>query len=175
MHFNSQPHEEADIERWIEDGRKQYFNSQPHEEADWNQQVCIRIFGISTHSLTRRLTKAYGAEGALKAISTHSLTRRLTPTISSGCFFLNISTHSLTRRLTGVAGILLSISMYFNSQPHEEADLFFVDCLLKFIHFNSQPHEEADNGHLPLIRSSSISTHSLTRRLTPFCEYHQPI
>ena len=56
MYFNSQPHEEADIERWIEDGRKQYFNSQPHEEADWNQQVCIRIFGISTHSLTRRLT-----------------------------------------------------------------------------------------------------------------------
>ena len=33
---------------------------------------------ISTHSLTRRLTKDYGASIADTSISTHSLTRRLT-------------------------------------------------------------------------------------------------
>ena len=35
-------------------------------------------------------------------------------------------------------------SQYFNSQPHEEADSLPERNLSPRIHFNSQPHEEAD-------------------------------
>ena len=79
-----------------------HFNSQPHEEADGNSAFGKELgYCISTHSLTRRLTK-FGiycgyywynfnsqpheeADGVLQDthhsptfISTHSLTRRLT-------------------------------------------------------------------------------------------------
>ena len=37
-----------------------------------------------------------------------------------------ISTHSLTRRLTLVNYYHERTCEYFNSQPHEEADLFFL-------------------------------------------------
>ena len=33
-YFNSQPHEEADLEPDAEREWSEYFNSQPHEEAD---------------------------------------------------------------------------------------------------------------------------------------------
>ena len=33
---------------------------------------------------------------------------------------------------------------YFNSQPHEEADIDFLNTRGRSVHFNSQPHEEAD-------------------------------
>ena len=59
------------------------------------------------------------------------------------------------------------ISIYFNSQPHEEADGIFENRITKHCNFNSQPHEEADEsrgGHP--VRTSGISTHSLTKRLT---------
>ena len=36
LHFNSQPHEEADLLRMNTLDLKAYFNSQPHEEADSN-------------------------------------------------------------------------------------------------------------------------------------------
>ena len=60
--------------------RKQgHFNSQPHEEADglvqWTPATDLYI---STHSLTRRLTKSSDMLYVCKHISTHSLTRRLT-------------------------------------------------------------------------------------------------
>ena len=57
--------------------------------------------------------------------------------------------------------------MYFNSQPHEEAD---GDATFKNadyqVHFNSQPHEEADHAKMDRLYDKSISTHSLTKRLT---------
>ena len=56
----------------------------------------------------------------------------------------DISTHSLTRRLTDENSLVESITRYFNSQPHKEADRY---CFAIAI----------------IIR---ISTHSLTRRLT---------
>ena len=57
LHFNSQPHEEADLCCTGRRNQHGYFNSQPHEEADG----FLFFFGfttiiISTHSLTRRLT-----------------------------------------------------------------------------------------------------------------------
>ena len=37
-----------------------------------------------------------------------------------------------------------TIMMYFNSQPHEEADGWESSCCYCRTYFNSQPHEEAD-------------------------------
>ena len=39
--------------------------------------------------------------------------------------------------------------VYFNSQPHKEADNIDEQHIHKGDHFNSQPHKEADvNGHM---------------------------
>ena len=56
--------------------------------------------------------------------------------------------------------------MYFNSQPHKEADLSLLNCLNHSNNFNSQPHKEADGKWEYSKLSENISTHSLTRRLT---------
>ena len=99
-----------------------HFNSQPHEEADGKVAEGETALDISTHSLTKRLTKEEKTSSSLlvfqltasrrgwphlwkfklgkPSISTHSLTKRLTGTgwryNRSSC----ISTHSLTKRLT---------------------------------------------------------------------------
>ena len=123
-----------------------YFNSQPHEEAD--MLVTLRLIVIS------------------------------------------ISTHSLTKRLTQLRQKMKKLMLHFNSQPHEEADLTHGRKIFHKSNFNSQPHEEADyhspqSSHLPEYfnsqpheeadgrpariqsRHQDISTHSLTKRLTP--------
>ena len=57
--------------------------------------------------------------------------------------------------------------MYFNSQPHKEADLPELPLKCQYrSYFNSQPHKEADRHEVAVWCSSDISTHSLTRRLT---------
>ena len=61
-----------------------------------------KIYTISTHSLTRRLTGFAPSPGQLIDISTHSLTRRLTEKCTSCSSITDISTHSLTRRLTAI-------------------------------------------------------------------------
>ena len=55
-----------------------------------------------------------------------------------------ISTHSLTRRLTTSTLLFFSSDLYFNSQPHKEADSAAAAGWLRSVHFNSQPHKEAD-------------------------------
>ena len=56
-HFNSQPHKEADIRIAILLIIREHFNSQPHKEADsCYTSHASGTYGISTHSLTRRLT-----------------------------------------------------------------------------------------------------------------------
>ena len=55
---------------------------------------------------------------------------------------------------------------YFNSQPHKEADLTKPEYVPIIEHFNSQPHKEADQSLRAIRADYSISTHSLTRRLT---------
>ena len=121
-----------------------YFNSQPHEEADTTVSCGLRRMDISTHSLTRRLTRSTVSSVVNRIISTHSLTRRLTIDGSARATWLQISTHSLTRRLT----------IHLRTMSNQKR------------HFNSQPHEEADNNLLLKLRKRRISTHSLTRRLT---------
>ena len=57
-----------------------------------------------------------------------------------------ISTHSLTKRLTLLDCKHNNGFRYFNSQPHEEADLYHAQLLCMAQYFNSQPHEEADGN-----------------------------
>ena len=56
VHFNSQPHKEADWKKHSEEETHTHFNSQPHKEADGSPDTTQNIELISTHSLTRRLT-----------------------------------------------------------------------------------------------------------------------
>ena len=56
-----------------------------------------------------------------------------------------ISTHSLTKRLTVFHLVSVLSVQHFNSQPHEEADVFGQDEKEFYQDFNSQPHEEADS------------------------------
>ena len=84
---------------------------------------------------------------AMKAtvlISTHSLTRRLTRLLGQLTYKLCISTHSLTRRLTTGNHYVATHNTHFNSQPHKEADNNAGLWILRIYHFNSQPHKEAD-------------------------------
>ena len=121
-----------------------YFNSQPHEEADGDPWHANDHSGISTHSLTKRLT-------------------------SLVLFYTSCKSFQLTasRRGWPIRAISFSIFNYFNSQPHEEADQIIFRCLYVYIisthsltkrltvsarifvsvseNFNSQPHEEADH------------------------------
>ena len=77
---------------------------------------------ISTHSLTKRLTKTRLHSLRHKVISTHSLTKRLTSVQFKNIEEIHISTHSLTKRLTMFLQADLQSGNNFNSQPHEEAD-----------------------------------------------------
>ena len=124
-YFNSQPHKEADGISSSLLYPSQYFNSQPHKEADGN----------------RAHMPMYHAE-----ISTHSLTRRLTLLLRETLRFYYISTHSLTRRLTHPFHSPSSCPVYFNSQPHKEADPLLINTVVFPEYFNSQPHKEADWG-----------------------------
>ena len=126
--------------------REKYFNSQPHEEADGQGSANV-------------------------------------------WYHASISTHSLTKRLTSLMEVGGTVKRYFNSQPHEEADsaswlstvsgtIFQLTAsrrgwritvhpsLNLITYFNSQPHEEADLMLCSPFLRCSISTHSLTKRLT---------
>ena len=82
--------------------------------------------------------------------------------------FTKISTHSLTRRLTRKQKLRRCYSLDFNSQPHKEADQEYLLFQNPILYFNSQPHKEADQRGFDNSAVISISTHSLTRRLTGY-------
>ena len=100
-----------------------------------------------------------------------------------------ISTHILTKRMTSFPINNITLFEYFNSHPHEEDDTWLRKRELLQNHFNSHPHEEDDSSRLSrncsqkhfnshpheedditsclLSLSKSISTHILTKRMTP--------
>ena len=144
---------------------------------------------ISTHSLTKRLTSNHFKYNHFFLISTHSLTKRLTADKKTYYYLKLISTHSLTKRLTVLPSVPVALAIfqltasrrgwrslcrirngriYFNSQPHEEADYIVEQVENAWMYFNSQPHEEADNSGGASQSKINISTHSLTKRLTVF-------
>ena len=59
IYFNSHPHEEDDITFLCYYKVTSYFNSHPHEEDDDTYTWIGDVKGISTHILTRRMTR-YG-------------------------------------------------------------------------------------------------------------------
>ena len=166
-----------------------YFNSQPHKEADEGHEEFRKINCISTHSLTRRLTWDWSSDPEADRISTHSLTRRLTAwstAVAASVAYFNSQPH---KEADGSFQFLSQGLSYFNSQPHKEADGCAASQKIFQGYFNSQPHKEADLDKLELTTKEtifqltasqggwqqlstcknyidSISTHSLTRRLT---------
>ena len=144
-----------------------YFNSQPHEEADSVHTTIARGQGISTHSLTKRLTlfvalwertdlhfnsqphEEADVGGDVTAVSCNIF--QLTASRRGWRYrhlifllFQNISTHSLTKRLTR------------NDVCSEISEIFQLTA--------SRRGWRTEIG-IPSARSD-ISTHSLTKRLT---------
>ena len=100
-----------------------HFNSQPHEEADADLLAGTISTNISTHSLTKRLTTIFLLFRLCSMYFNSQPHEEADGSTTDEKRFLRIiSTHSLTKRLTIPSlGILLP-GYYFNSQPHEEAD-----------------------------------------------------
>ena len=175
-HFNSQPHKEADSNATAIYQAQKDFNSQPHKEADKKPQ---KKLGFAS---AFQLTASQGGWLRDNAIKQETEYFNSQPhkeadgrTVSDRRYIRQISTHSLTRRLTTFFQDIQLISVYFNSQPHKEADHWLYEYITSHIlYFNSQPHKEADNLPVHLQFFISISTHSLTRRLTLWLDYVWP-
>ena len=187
-HFNSQPHEEADSFFWWSNWYDWHFNSQPHEEADLGFVSSVVLRDISTHSLTKRLTVQNDVFAVSWDISTHSLTKRLTNKKEELDKDIEISTHSLTKRLTKdiefitriqvfqltasrrgwrTEGFWRTQELYFNSQPHEEADIWPTLSPIRPIEFQLTASRIGWRyRQWYFLRKLCISTHSLTKRLT---------
>ena len=80
----------------------QNFNSQPHEEADVNHEAVYDREVISTHSLTRRLTVITAIASMYSANFNSQPHEEADGVSSTGAAITCISTHSLTRRLTAI-------------------------------------------------------------------------
>ena len=145
-----------------------YFNSQPHEEADVKVIVSSATrYDISTHSLTKRLTwRARQQQQLPYPISTHSLTKRLTRLCLLMGYVPIISTHSLTKRLTTEISICVPFGVFQLTASRRGWRFSPYHDRPKYSYFNSQPHEEADIYAEFQQSSGIISTHSLTKRLT---------
>ena len=120
---------------------------------------------ISTHILTKRMTKVSIKSFKKSVISTHILTKRMT---DSRWICAGIITFQLTSSRRGWqirADTTISIS-YFNSHPHEEDDTLWPSYRLSWLYFNSHPHEEDDRSGGIVAFITSISTHILTKRMT---------
>ena len=147
MYFNSHPHKEDDVESYcIKFITIWYFNSHPHKEDDYRRSQSHIPVSISTHILTRRMTRQFQLrKWPAEVISTHILTRRMTTSFSwiitpidifqltssrggwrhhtsKRIFDANISTHILTRRMTLQKRQNILHRHHFNSHPHEEDD-----------------------------------------------------
>ena len=123
QHFNSQPHEEADQKDKKIEENFEHFNSQPHEEADWRRWkkwVLIRLFQLTA---SRRGWQRNGTERRNKnGISTHSLTKRLTFITFRKTWLISFQLTASRRGWRTGAMRWDYRTLYFNSQPHEEAD-----------------------------------------------------
>ena len=189
VHFNSQPHKEADglmtgalgetlafqltasqggwpVKKGK--GRKaRYFNSQPHKEADrfsQTQETLQNYFNSQPH----KEADAWDAGVPMRLpISTHSLTRRLTECSWTKGEYDFISTHSLTRRLTHkpYKAYLEKLFQLTASQGGWRA--INNTGTQKHVEFQLTASQGGWRTIIPCVfRTNYISTHSLTRRLT---------
>ena len=77
---------------------------------------------ISTHSLTRRLTRNGGITTGRSHYFNSQPHKEADLLHPANNFIFFISTHSLTRRLTLKFRLIKMFKDNFNSQPHKEAD-----------------------------------------------------
>ena len=165
-YFNSQPHKEADFFSLCLFPTYCKFQLTA-SQGGWR---CYNL--LVEYLMLFQLTASQGGWRhehtrffRFSCISTHSLTRRLT-TINSLVWFSDIFQLTASQggwrgwamehkkielfQLTASQGGWRSWSerlireLYFNSQPHKEADTRNRRCNYGIIHFNSQPHKEAD-------------------------------
>ena len=93
-------------------------------------------------------------------ISTHILTKRMTRSIKNGSIVLGISTHILTKRMTLYIVKCINNHCYFNSHPHEEDDHATQTPVIRGQYFNSHPHEEDDESDvLSLLSVQHFNSH----------------
>ena len=152
--FNSHPHEEDDLLCNSFPKELGYFNSHPHEEDDLCP-LCsfFHSFDISTHILTKRMTKYLRKIRGLTRISTHILTKRMTPesaldAIEAGTFQLTSS-----RRGWQIAWISSSDSSSFQLTSSRRGWRYPSTQSESALYFNSHPHEE-DDCHVVTVSSS---------------------
>ena len=142
-----------------------HFNSHPHEEDDNRTGDCYNLGSISTHILTRRMTKTFHIIAYDRYISTHILTRRMTPlTKYVGAPDVFQLTSSRGGWLTETSRFLKLKSFQLTSSRGGWRLWLLTVYLLR--HFNSHPHEEDDLCNARNPEQRSISTHILTRRMT---------
>ena len=187
-HFNSHPHEEDDRIRLCFHNVELYFNSHPHEEDDIIQDFPAPSGNISTHILTKRMTKSLRIYRGGLFISTHILTKRMTAKEWSKCLHSKFQLTSSRRGwLLCIEGVLVTARFQLTSSRrgwrawsfHRFPILSFQltssrrgwrlceACYRFSCYFNSHPHEE-DDGSQPRwweLRMA-ISTHILTKRMT---------
>ena len=125
-HFNSHPHEEDDENKdsqWCMEG---HFNSHPHEEDDvlvFYKPAILVYFNSHPHEED---DESYRENPVFRVISTHILTKRMTRWKWLLDTWPYISTHILTKRMTRHFPLFLLLYHHFNSHPHEEDDLVVV-------------------------------------------------
>ena len=85
--------------------------------------------------------------------------------LSSYELYFNSQPH---KEADGIDRCMEERTLHFNSQPHKEADCLWFWTSWNWQHFNSQPHKEADRRRWRVDIQEDISTHSLTRRLTTY-------
>ena len=145
--------------------------------------------GISTHILTKRMTRTLHGNQQRIVISTHILTKRMTTRLFSVmtlnlfqltssrrgwhyCDYadvhaLDISTHILTKRMTATRWNLCREVRDFNSHPHEEDDCFPHPTLPVYRIFQLTSSRRGwPKSWSSVTVSSVISTHILTKRMT---------
>ena len=142
VNFNSHPHKEDDVSLAVLISFFRDFNSHPHKEDDYYRQRTLRSRSISTHILTRRMTR-------LMRKTLHYWKFQLTSSQGGWRDFCN----------------QLYSSEYFNSHPHKEDDNTFGRQSANDDDFNSHPHKD-DISLCGTFLRMYISTHILTRRMT---------
>ena len=115
---------------------------------------------ISTHILTKRMTKYLLIKSISHGISTHILTKRMTICADSPFIDSIISTHILTKRMTRYIFQLEVVHVHFNSHPHEEDDVDFI--VQRFFDHCISTHILTKRMTMALPKSTSLPTFQLT-------------
>ena len=171
VHFNSQPHKEADTDHPQNTRKPLYFNSQPHKEADsflskmfswvfhFNSQphkeadkmlfVSDYVFAIFQLTASQGGWRETAPKRALSAdISTHSLTRRLTDKVQKSVANARFQLTASQGGWQNLSCVLLFVR-HISTHSLTRRLTYFSYCSGNIrTYFNSQPHKEADDERI---------------------------